>query len=152
MARRRQRCGNLIERKSFCRPEAHDSDAVMSVVGNTDGAERLVHFFEAIHCHPLDCAGDLRSILTLATLTQGTKGRTVVAGRPTWQACGHFCNNIGTFRDKVTYTAHRYSEPTGVTTMTTIIPRDEVAALEAERDLLRAQLAKARQARAPVHP
>jgi hypothetical protein len=63
-----------------------------------------------------------------------------------------FCNNIGTFRDKVTYTAHRYSDPTGVTTVTTIIPRDEVAALEAERDLLRAQLAKARQARAPVHP
>ena len=29
-------------------------------------------FFEAIHfCHPLDCAGDLRStLLTLATLTQ----------------------------------------------------------------------------------
>src|SRR6266403_5568300 len=46
-------------------------------------------FFEAIHCHPLDCAGDLRStLLTLATLTQRTKGRTVVAGRPTWQACG----------------------------------------------------------------
>lgn len=45
-------------------------------------------FFEAIHCHPLDCAGDLRStLLTLATLTQRTKGRTVVAGRPTWQAC-----------------------------------------------------------------
>jgi hypothetical protein len=41
-------------------------------------------FFEAIHCHPLDCAGDLRStLLTLATLTQRTKGRTVVAGRPT---------------------------------------------------------------------
>jgi len=40
-----------------------------------DGAGRPVHFFEAIHCHPLDCAGDLRStLLTLATLTQRTKG------------------------------------------------------------------------------
>ena len=45
--------------------------------------------FEAVRCHPLDCAGDLRStLLTLATLTQRTKERTVVAGRPTWQACG----------------------------------------------------------------
>src|SRR5260370_34519650 len=36
-------------------------------------------FFEAIDCHPLDCAGDVRStLLTLATLTQRTKGRTVV--------------------------------------------------------------------------
>jgi hypothetical protein len=73
MARRRQRCGNLIERKSFCRPEAHDSDAVMSVVGNTDGAERLVHFFEAIHCHPLDCAGDLRSISATISALFGTR-------------------------------------------------------------------------------
>ena len=32
----------------------------------TDGAGRLMPFFEAIHCHPLDCAGDLRS--TLLTL------------------------------------------------------------------------------------
>jgi hypothetical protein len=39
--------------------------------------------------------------------------------------------------DSVTYTAHRYSETTGITTMTKIILRDEVAALKAERDLLR---------------
>jgi hypothetical protein len=45
-------------------------------------------FFETIDCHPLDYAGDLRStLLTLATLNQRAKGRTVVAGRPTWQAC-----------------------------------------------------------------
>ena len=45
--------------------------------------------FEAVRCHPRDCAGYVRStLLTLATLTQRTKGRTVVAGRPTWQACG----------------------------------------------------------------
>ena len=44
--------------------------------------------FDAVRCHPLDCAGDLRStLLRLATLTQRAKGRTVVAGRPTWQAC-----------------------------------------------------------------
>ena len=64
---------------------------------HTDGAGRLVHFFEAIHCHPLDCAGDLRStLLTLATLTQRTKGRTVVAGRPTWQACGGSAQSLPT--------------------------------------------------------
>jgi len=46
-------------------------------------------FFEAIHSHPLDSAGDLRStLLTLATLTQRTKRRMVAAGRSTWQACG----------------------------------------------------------------
>ena len=44
---------------------------------HSDGAERLVHFFEAIHYHPLDCAGDVRwTLLTLATLTQRT-----------WQHC-----------------------------------------------------------------
>src|SRR5258706_10111138 len=54
-------------------------------------------FFEAIHCHPLDCAGDLRrTLLTLATLTQRTKGRTVVAGRPTWQACGGSAQSLPT--------------------------------------------------------
>ncbi len=54
-------------------------------------------FFEAIHCHPLDCAGDLRStLLTLATVTQRTKGRTVVAGRPTWQACGGSAQSLPT--------------------------------------------------------
>jgi hypothetical protein len=54
-------------------------------------------FFEAIDCHPLDCAGDLRStLLTLATLTQRTKGRTVVAGRPTWQACGGSAQSLPT--------------------------------------------------------
>src|SRR5258707_3119192 len=54
-------------------------------------------FFEAIHCRPLDCAGDLRStLLTLATLTQRTKGRTVVAGRPTWQACGGSAQSLPT--------------------------------------------------------
>src|SRR5258705_10527234 len=54
-------------------------------------------FFEAIHCHPLDCAGDLRStLLTLATLTQRTKWRTVVAGRPTWQACGGSAQSLPT--------------------------------------------------------
>ena len=53
--------------------------------------------FKAIRCHPLDCAGDLRStLLTLATLTQRTKGRTVVAGRPTWQACGGFAQSLPT--------------------------------------------------------
>jgi hypothetical protein len=45
-------------------------------------------FLEAIHCHPLDGAGDLRStLLTLATLTQRTQGRLVVAGRRAWRAC-----------------------------------------------------------------
>ena len=39
---------------------------------------------------------------------------------------------------------HRSSETKGITTMTKIILRDEVAALLAERDLLRARLAKAR--------
>src|SRR5258705_9864981 len=54
-------------------------------------------FFEAIDCHPLDCAGDLRStLLTLATLTQRTKGRTVVAGRPTWQAYGGSAQSLPT--------------------------------------------------------
>jgi hypothetical protein len=49
---------------------------------------RLMPFFEAVRCHPLDCAGDLRStLLTLATVTQRTQGRLVVAGRPAWQAC-----------------------------------------------------------------
>jgi hypothetical protein len=55
---------------------------------HTDGAERLVHFLKPSINHPPDCAGDLRwTLLTRATLTQRTKGRTVVAGRPTWQAC-----------------------------------------------------------------
>src|SRR5260370_7875502 len=54
-------------------------------------------FFEAIHCHPLDCAGDLRSaLLTLATLTQRTKARTVLAGRPTGQACGGSAQSLPT--------------------------------------------------------
>ena len=54
-------------------------------------------FFETIDCHPLDCAGDLRStLLTLATLTQRTKGRTVVAGRPTWQAYGGSAQSLPT--------------------------------------------------------
>src|SRR6476469_9975116 len=54
-------------------------------------------FFETIDCHPLDCAGDLRStLLTLATLTQRTKGRAVVAGRPTWQACGGSAQSLPT--------------------------------------------------------
>jgi hypothetical protein len=53
--------------------------------------------FEAAYCHPLDSAGDLRStLLTLATLTQRTKGRTVVAGRPTWQACGGSAQSLPT--------------------------------------------------------
>jgi hypothetical protein len=60
--------------------------------GGTAGA-----FFETIDCHPLDYAGDLRStLLTLATLTQRTKGRTVVAGRPTWQACGGSAQSLPT--------------------------------------------------------
>src|SRR5258706_8093934 len=63
----------------------------------TDGAGRLMPFFEAIHCHPLDCAGDLRStLLTLATLTRRTKGRAVVAGRPTWQACAGSAQSLPT--------------------------------------------------------
>src|SRR5271169_2827888 len=54
-------------------------------------------FFEAIHCHPLDGAGGLRStLLTLATLTQRTKGRLVVAGRPTWPACGGSAQSLPT--------------------------------------------------------
>ncbi len=53
--------------------------------------------FETIDCHPLDCAGDLRAtLLTLATLTQRTKGRTVVAGRPTWQAYGGSAQSLPT--------------------------------------------------------
>ena len=55
-------------------------------------------FFEAIVCHPLDCAGYLGStLLTLATLTQRTKGRTVVAGRPTWQSGGGSAQSLPTF-------------------------------------------------------
>ena len=53
--------------------------------------------FDAVRCHPLDCAGDLRStLLTLATLTQRTKGRTAVAGRPAWQACGGSAQSLPT--------------------------------------------------------
>ena len=48
-------------------------------------------FVEAVRCHPLDCAGGLRStLLTHAMVTQCTQctqGRSVVAGRPAWQAC-----------------------------------------------------------------
>jgi hypothetical protein len=45
-------------------------------------------FGEAAGWLPLDCAGGLRStLLTLATVTQRTQGRLVVAGRPAWQAC-----------------------------------------------------------------
>ena len=37
--------------------------------------------FDAVRCHPLNCAGYLRStLLTLATLTQRTKGLMVAAG------------------------------------------------------------------------
>src|SRR4030081_2194867 len=55
---------------------------------HTEGAGRLMPFFEAVRCHPLDCAGDLRStLLTLAAVTQRTQGRLVVAGRPAWQVC-----------------------------------------------------------------
>jgi hypothetical protein len=44
--------------------------------------------FEAVRCHPLDCAGDLRStLLTLATVTQRTQGRLAVDARPAWRAC-----------------------------------------------------------------
>ena len=47
-------------------------------------------FFEAVRCHPLDCAGDLRStLLTLAAVTQRTQGRLVVAGR----SCCYFCSS-----------------------------------------------------------
>src|SRR6266852_7185563 len=61
-------------------------------------------FFETVDCHPLDCAGDLRStLLTLATLTQRTNGRTVVAGGPTWQACGGSAQSLPTR----TRTGHR---------------------------------------------
>jgi hypothetical protein len=45
-------------------------------------------FVEAVRYYPQDCAGGLRStLLTLATVTQRTQGRLVVAGRPAWQAC-----------------------------------------------------------------
>ena len=48
-----------------------------------------MHFLKPSIIARWDCAGDLRStLLTLATFTPRTKGRTVVAGRPTWQACG----------------------------------------------------------------
>jgi hypothetical protein len=48
---------------------------------HTDGAGTAGAFFETIDCHSLDCGGDLRStLLTLATLKQRAKGRTVVAG------------------------------------------------------------------------
>jgi hypothetical protein len=48
---------------------------------HTDGAERLMPFFEAVRCHPQDCAGDLRS--TLLTLCNGyaTQAGTIVGGR-----------------------------------------------------------------------
>src|ERR1700724_753724 len=51
--------------------------------------ETLMPLCAAVAFHTRDCAGDLRStLLTLATLTQRIKGRLVVAGRPTWPACG----------------------------------------------------------------
>jgi hypothetical protein len=54
-------------------------------------------FFEAIHCHPLDGEGDLRStLLALATFTQHTKGRLAVAGRRAWQACGGSAQSLPT--------------------------------------------------------
>src|ERR1700693_2669474 len=89
-------------RSSACR--YCDTEASMSVAGrfccksrHTGGAGRLMPYVEAVRCHPLDCAGDLRStLLTLATLTQRTKGRSVVAGRPTWQACGGSAQSLPT--------------------------------------------------------
>src|SRR6266404_2452720 len=56
---------------------------------HTDGAGRLVHFLKpSIVTRWIVRATYDSTLLTLATLTQRTKGRTVVAGRPTWQACG----------------------------------------------------------------
>jgi hypothetical protein len=85
----------------------HIMESMLTVVGNhvwtrlillqKSGCSRrgtAGAIFEAVFCHPLDRAGDLRStLLTLATLTQRTKGRTGVAGRPTWQACGGFAQS-----------------------------------------------------------
>jgi hypothetical protein len=57
----------------------------------------LMPFFAAVAFHPRDCAGDLRStLLTPATLTQRIKGRLVVAGRSTWQACGGSAQSLPT--------------------------------------------------------
>ena len=54
-------------------------------------------FFEAIHCHPRDCAGDFTLGFTDAcNATQRTKRRTVAAGRPTWQACGDSAQSLPT--------------------------------------------------------
>jgi len=50
MAIRCQRCGNLIERKSFCRPEAHGSDSVMSVVGTCETYSKRCCPFQGGRC------------------------------------------------------------------------------------------------------
>src|SRR6267378_3670431 len=49
----------------------------------TDGAGRLMPFFEAIHCHPLDCAGDLGSTLLTLHAYAAHKGASGGGGRPT---------------------------------------------------------------------
>ena len=58
---------------------------------HTDGAGQLMQFLKP-SLSPAGLCGRLSStLLTLATLTQRAKGRTVVAGRPIWASLRRFC-------------------------------------------------------------
>ena len=78
----------------------------------------------------------------------------VDARKPSAQIVGFKSQIFGGVRQDgvtafMTYMAHRNSKPTGVTTMNKTITRGEVAALLAERDLLRARLSKVRHHKKP---